>query len=71
MACYNCNYYYYDECEGCETCHYEQEPFDSQRELERIQEELEVELWLAELDYDEPDHLAWLEELDMEESEVK
>ena len=58
MACYECNFFYYDECEGCETCHYEQE-------------QQEVELWLTEMAYDEPDHLAWLEELDMKESEVQ
>lgn len=58
MKCEQCGFYFYDECEGCETCHYDQE-------------KQEVDLWLAELAYDEPDHLAWLEELDMEENEVR
>lgn len=72
MACYECNFFYYDECEGCETCHYEQECLDKlQKRREQIMEEAEVDLWLAEMAYEEADHLAWLELLDMEESEVK
>ena len=58
MACYECNFFYYDECEGCETCHYEQECLDKlQKRRKQIMEEA--------------DHLAWLELLDMEEREKR
>lgn len=36
----------------------------------QVEKEDGVELWITELEYDEPAHLAWFEELDMDESEV-
>lgn len=32
----------------------------------QVEEEDGVKIWFADLPYDEPDHLAWLEELDIE-----